>query len=376
MSPEVLYVHPAVWISGCPSVCPSGCSLVFQIKAFPASIKVGHYGAYQSFFLFGGGVWCDAINDLVGEDFWNWNQALQKISSFVRRSRLFCDTTRKRFRTHVVINVAVAILAMPFHPLAAQDPLSTHPPGIAVFVYSLFLFRLFIFFFLFFLLLSLLFPLFLLLLLLPHLIFLLPIFCSSSSSFSFPPALFFLLPFFFLFVLFFSLFLWWTSMRDAQTKTWSNLKAYLNVPRMAVWVTEKFPKRFSPSLRVSRECKWSWWPRLAPPAHCGTKLGRSHSLSKELGSEWASERTIERSRARERSKLCGASEWVSGQANERASDPVLTTGFLFFPDHSAAAAPSNAVLLLVVIFASNALARKKISPEDAKPSRPFPSLSH
>ena len=57
MSPEVLYVHPAVWISGCPSVCPSGCSLVFQIRAFPASIKVGHYGAYQSFFLFGGGVW-------------------------------------------------------------------------------------------------------------------------------------------------------------------------------------------------------------------------------------------------------------------------------------------------------------------------------
>ena len=59
--------------------------------------------------------------------------------------------------------------------------------------------------------------------------------------------------------------------------------------------------------------------------------------------EWAkgaSERTSERSGGRERSEQSGASEWVSGAselANGRASGPVLTSLFLFVPDHSAAA---------------------------------------
>ena len=62
---------------------------------------------------------------------------------------------------------------------------------------------------------------------------------------------------------------------------------------------------------------------------CGCTVGRNgmkstHSfhrqrpLPHELRNEWASERTNERSGARERSEQCGASEWVSG-ASERAN---------------------------------------------------------
>ena len=52
----------------------------------------------------------------------------------------------------------------------------------------------------------------------------------------------------------------------------------------------------------------------------------------------ANERTSERSGGRERSEQSGASEGVSGaseRANGRASGPVLTSLFLFVPDHSA-----------------------------------------
>ena len=50
----------------------------------------------------------------------------------------------------------------------------------------------------------------------------------------------------------------------------------------------------------------------------GNLAASNHSFSHELGSEWASERTNERSVARERSDQCGTSEWVSG-ANKRAN---------------------------------------------------------
>ena len=53
-------------------------------------------------------------------------------------------------------------------------------------------------------------------------------------------------------------------------------------------------------------------------------------------SEWASERTNERSGARERSEQCGASEWVSGaseRASGRANGPVLTSRFPAVPNH-------------------------------------------
>ena len=60
-------------------------------------------------------------------------------------------------------------------------------------------------------------------------------------------------------------------------------------------------------------------------------------------SEHASERTSERSGARKRSKQGGASKRVSGtseRANRQASGLVLTSRFLFVPDHSATAASS------------------------------------
>ena len=51
-----------------------------------------------------------------------------------------------------------------------------------------------------------------------------------------------------------------------------------------------------------------------------------------------SEKTIERSGGREQSEQSGATERVSGaseRANGGASGPVLTSLFLFVPDHSA-----------------------------------------
>ena len=57
-----------------------------------------------------------------------------------------------------------------------------------------------------------------------------------------------------------------------------------------------------------------------------------------------SERTSERSGGRERSEQSGSSERVSGaseRANGRASGPVLTSRFLFVPDHSGAGFGSN-----------------------------------
>ena len=66
--------------------------------------------------------------------------------------------------------------------------------------------------------------------------------------------------------------------------------------------------------------------------------------------EWASERTSERSGGRERSEQSGASERVSGaseRANGRASGPVLTSQFLFVPDHSAPPCPRISAFLLV-----------------------------
>ena len=65
--------------------------------------------------------------------------------------------------------------------------------------------------------------------------------------------------------------------------------------------------------------------------------------------KWASERTSERSGGRERSEQSGASEWVSGaseRANGRASGPVLTSRFLFVPDHSALIAPHSHILAI------------------------------
>ena len=55
-------------------------------------------------------------------------------------------------------------------------------------------------------------------------------------------------------------------------------------------------------------------------------------------SEWASERTNERSGARKQSQHCGGSEWVSAmndRANEGASSPVFRSGFLVILDYSA-----------------------------------------
>ena len=56
----------------------------------------------------------------------------------------------------------------------------------------------------------------------------------------------------------------------------------------------------------------------------------SHYPMSSGASEWASKRINERSGARERSKQCGASEWVSGaseRASGRANGPVLTSRF-------------------------------------------------
>ena len=61
--------------------------------------------------------------------------------------------------------------------------------------------------------------------------------------------------------------------------------------------------------------------------HCPTSEGVSE----------VSEQTSERSGGRERSKQSGASKRVSGvseRANRQASGPVLTSLFLFVPDHS------------------------------------------
>ena len=76
-------------------------------------------------------------------------------------------------------------------------------------------------------------------------------------------------------------------------------------------------------------------------AHYGTKPGQFetsiiHFPTSEGVSE-VSERASERSGGRERSEQSGASERVSGaseRANGRASGPVLTSLFLFVPDHS------------------------------------------
>ena len=56
-------------------------------------------------------------------------------------------------------------------------------------------------------------------------------------------------------------------------------------------------------------------------------------------SEWGSKRTSQRSGAREQSKQCGTSEWVSGasnQANGRASGPLLTSWFSALMHHCSA----------------------------------------
>ena len=72
--------------------------------------------------------------------------------------------------------------------------------------------------------------------------------------------------------------------------------------------------------------------------------------------KWASERMSERSGGRERSKQSGASERVSDAskwANRRASGPVLTSRFLFVPDHSVLAVSEltvSALALKIVIF--------------------------
>ena len=86
----------------------------------------------------------------------------------------------------------------------------------------------------------------------------------------------------------------------------------------------------------------SLWSR-----HCCTMVQNSLNneygtsnltLSHELGSEWLSERTNERSGVCERSKQCGASERVSG-ASERAGGwehgPVLTSRLQAYLDHLA-----------------------------------------
>ena len=57
------------------------------------------------------------------------------------------------------------------------------------------------------------------------------------------------------------------------------------------------------------------------PMHCGLKLYETDALipwARAWESEWVSEQTNEHSGARERSKQCGAREWVSS-ASERAS---------------------------------------------------------
>ena len=73
------------------------------------------------------------------------------------------------------------------------------------------------------------------------------------------------------------------------------------------------------------------------PGHFGTS--KVHFPTSERVSE-VSEQVNERSGGCEQSEQSGASERVSGaseQANRRASGPVLTSLFLFVPDHSAAA---------------------------------------
>ena len=75
--------------------------------------------------------------------------------------------------------------------------------------------------------------------------------------------------------------------------------------------------------------------------HYGTKPGhfetsKIHFPTSEAVSE-RNERASERSGGRERSEQSAASEQVSGEyerANGRASDPVLTSLFLFDPEHS------------------------------------------
>ena len=79
--------------------------------------------------------------------------------------------------------------------------------------------------------------------------------------------------------------------------------------------------------------------------HYGTKPGHFESLKIHFPTSERCERTSERSGRRERSEQYGASEQVSGaseqvsgaseRVNGRASDPVLTSLFLFAPDHSA-----------------------------------------
>ena len=65
-------------------------------------------------------------------------------------------------------------------------------------------------------------------------------------------------------------------------------------------------------------------------------IDKNHFPMSSRVSEWVSERTNERSVARERSEQCRACEWVSG-ASERASgvanDPVLyaSTSYAFYP---------------------------------------------
>ena len=69
--------------------------------------------------------------------------------------------------------------------------------------------------------------------------------------------------------------------------------------------------------------------------------------------KWTSEQTSDRSGAREQSEQGGASKRVSGaskRANRRVSGPVLTSGFLFVPDHSAACSHTTVLTKLITVL--------------------------
>ena len=70
-----------------------------------------------------------------------------------------------------------------------------------------------------------------------------------------------------------------------------------------------------------------------------------------IRSEWVSEQKYEHRGAREQSKQCLASEWVSNmRKNQTASGPVLMPWFLFALNHSASSFSSSSDVAPVLFF--------------------------
>ena len=104
----------------------------------------------------------------------------------------------------------------------------------------------------------------------------------------------------------------------------------------------------------------SLWDKTRSFRDIKNSLSRTREWAK-----WASERTSERSRGRERSEqsiaskqVSGASEWANGQA----SGPVLTSLFLLVPDHSAAVLLFLLLLRDFLVFFSPLLLRPRLLP--------------